>query len=97
MEKVDVLIVDDRADGLLALESVLNLPNINLLRAQSGYEALAQLENHDVAVILLDVQMPGMDGFQTAQEIRRRPRHRQTPIIFVTAINKDDQYIHRGR
>ena len=96
MEKVDVLIVDDRADGLLALESVLNLPNINLLRAQSGYEALAQLENHDVAVILLDVQMPGMDGFQTAQEIRRRPRHRQTPIIFVTAINKDDQYIHRG-
>ncbi|WP_413561214.1 response regulator [Bdellovibrio sp. HCB209] len=96
MKTVDVLIVDDRMDGLLALQAVLNIPNVNLVKAQSGPEALAVVDNYDFAVILLDVQMPGMDGFETAQRIRQSPRHRQTPIIFVTAINKDDQYIYRG-
>lgn len=93
---VDVLIVDDRMDGLIALEAVLNLPNINLVRAQSGKEALALMEQYDFAVILLDVQMPGMDGFEVARRIRDFEQYRNTPIIFVTAINKDDRHIYRG-
>lgn len=96
MKTVDVLIVDDRLDGLLALQAVLSIPGINLVQAQSGPEALGLLENREFAMILLDVQMPGMDGFETARNIRLHPKHRLTPIIFVTAINKDDQYIYRG-
>ncbi|WP_413587360.1 response regulator [Bdellovibrio sp. HCB274] len=96
MNKVDILTVDDRLDGLLALQAVLSGPNVNLVQAQSGQEALELLDKYDFAVILLDVQMPGMDGFETAQRIRLNERHHQTPIIFVTAINKDDQYIYRG-
>lgn len=97
-DRVDVLIVDDREDGLIALEAVLQqIPDINLVRARSGVEALDQLANHDFAVILLDVQMPILDGFQTAQIIRtRHEKYKYTPIIFVTAINKDDQYIYKG-
>jgi PAS domain S-box-containing protein len=93
---VDILIVDDRLDGLIALEAVLNLPNVNLVRAQSGREALARLEDYDFAVILLDVQMPEMDGFEAARRIRLNEKHKQTPVIFVTAINKDDTHIYRG-
>ncbi|WP_413578411.1 response regulator [Bdellovibrio sp. HCB290] len=96
MSKVDILIVDDRLDGLLALQAVLDGPGVNLVQAHSGVEALALVESYDFAVILLDVQMPGMDGFETAQRIRLSERHKLTPIIFVTAINKDDQYIYRG-
>jgi len=95
-EKVDILIVDDRDDGLIALETVLNMPNINLIKAHSGREALAHLAQHDVGLILMDVQMPEMDGFQCALQVRNNPRHRLTPIIFVTAINKDDRYVYRG-
>lgn len=93
---VDILIVDDRLDGLIALEAVLNLPNINLVRAQSGAEALGLLNQYDFGVILLDVQMPEMDGFETARRIRQNEQYRYTPIIFVTAINKDDMHIYRG-
>lgn len=93
---VDILIVDDRLDGLIALEAVLNLPNVNLIRAQSGVEALALLGKYDFGVILLDVQMPGMDGFETARHIRQVEQYLHTPIIFVTAINKDDMHIYRG-
>lgn len=93
---VDVLIVDDRIDGIIALEAILKAPNINLIRAQSGKEALNLLPQHDFAVILLDVQMPEMDGFETAHFIRKTERYNSTPIIFVTAINKDDRYIHKG-
>lgn len=95
---VDILIVDDREDGLIALEAVLSqIPDINLVRARSGVEALDLLPHHDFAVILLDVQMPILDGFQTAKIIRtRHEKHKYTPIIFVTAINKDDQYIYKG-
>ncbi|WP_413290575.1 response regulator [Bdellovibrio sp. HCB337] len=93
---VDILIVDDRLDGLIALEAVLTLPNINLVRAQSGKEALELLTRYEFAVILLDVQMPEMDGFETARHIRSTEKYRYTPIIFVTAINKDDSHIYRG-
>ncbi len=96
IEKVDILIVDDRMDGIIALEAVLDLPHINLVRASSGREALGNMDLYDFAVILLDVQMPEMDGFETAQAIRKNLRHKNTPIIFVTAINKDDMYIYKG-
>src|SRR6267143_2063781 len=93
---VDILLVDDRPYGLLALEAVLASPEYNLVKAESGPEALAALYGHDFAVILLDVQMPVMDGFETARLIRKYAPARETPIIFVTAINKDSHHISRG-
>jgi signal transduction histidine kinase len=94
--KVDILLVDDRDYGLMAMEAVLDSPDYNLVKASSGQEALAQLYDHDFAVILLDVQMPVMDGFETAKLIRQyKPTH-ETPIIFITAINKDSHHISRG-
>lgn len=94
---VDILLVDDREDGLIALEALLqNHENYNLVKAHSGHEALSAIENFDFAMILLDVQMPVLDGFQTAELIRRQQRFQSIPIIFVTAINKDDRYVYRG-
>lgn len=96
-QSVDILMVDDREDGLIALEALLgDNPNYRLVKAGSGIEAIALLDQYDFAMILLDVQMPHMDGFQTAEYMRRNPRHRNIPIIFVTAINNDDRYIYRG-
>jgi PAS domain S-box-containing protein len=96
LERVDILIVDDRLDGLIALEAVLSSPRMNLVRAQSGREAISLITQHNFAVILLDVQMPELDGFETALIIRQNEKYRFTPIIFVTAINKDDKYIYKG-
>lgn len=95
-EKVDILIVDDRLDGLIALEAVLTMPYVNLVRAQSGMAALKLLDQYDFGMILLDVQMPELDGFETAMLIRKNEKYEHTPIIFVTAINKDDRYIYKG-
>jgi PAS domain S-box-containing protein len=95
-KKVDVLIVDDREEGLMALEASIRLPNVTLVKAQSGQEALDLLHKHTFAVILLDVQMPGLDGFQTAERIRKEHGYKDTPIIFVTAINKEDRYVYKG-
>src|SRR5437868_2253413 len=96
MKKVDILLVDDRPDGLLAMEAVLSCPDYNLVKASSGHDALRLLGIHDFAVILLDIQMPGMDGFETAERIKRNPAHKNIPIIFVTAINKDTRYVNQG-
>jgi len=93
---VNILLVDDRAENLLALEAILEPLGQNLVKAMSGGEALKQLLRQDFAVILLDVQMPGMDGFETAQLIRGRERSRHTPIIFLTAINTGDTHVSRG-
>jgi PAS domain S-box-containing protein len=84
-DKVNILLVDDRADKLLALEAVLSDLGENLVRATSGREALRALLHQDFAVILLDVNMPGMDGFETAALARQRPKTERTPIIFFTA------------
>ncbi len=94
--KVDILIVDDRLDGLITLEAVLSEPRLNIVKASSGREALEALHYHDFAVILLDVQMPDMDGFETATNIRMQEKFRHIPILFVTAINKDERYVYRG-
>src|SRR3954447_11073051 len=95
--KVDILLVDDREDGLIALEAILSdNKSYNLVKARSGREAIDALPNHDFAAILLDVQMPRMDGFQAAEIIRNMIRFQHIPILFVTAINKDDRYVQRG-
>jgi signal transduction histidine kinase len=90
-EPVEILVVDDRPDKLLAVESVLEPLGERLVRASSGDRALRHLLHADVAVILLDVHMPGMDGFETARLARERERSRQTPIIFVTAGDDEAQ------
>ena len=96
-ERVELLLVDDREDGLIALEAVLSdFPKYDLVSARSGFQALDLMEHHDFAVILLDVQMPGIDGFETARRIRSQPRYAQIPIVFVTAINKDERYVYQG-
>jgi PAS domain S-box-containing protein len=94
--KANILIVDDRADKLLALEAVLGSLGQNLFQARSGKEALRHLLKQDFAVILLDVSMPSMDGFETAALIRQRPSSEHTPIIFVTSIGNSENHISRG-
>ncbi len=91
-----VLLVDDEPDNLVALEAVLEPLGPELIRATSGEEALRQLLQGEFAVILLDVRMPGLDGFETAALIKRRERTRHLPIIFVTAISKDTEQVFRG-
>ncbi|MGV3531670.1 MAG: ATP-binding protein, partial [Chthoniobacteraceae bacterium] len=95
-EKVNILIVDDRADKLLALKTALEELNENLVLARSGSDALRCLLRQEFAVILLDVNMPVMDGFETAAMIRQRQRSELTPIIFVSAINNAENHVTRG-
>jgi CheY-like chemotaxis protein len=95
-DQVEILLVDDRAENLLALEAILEPLGQRLVRAQSGEEALRKLLTHDFAVVMLDVQMPGMNGFETAQLIKSRERTRYIPIIFLTAISKEEDYVFRG-
>ena len=96
MPPVEILIVDDRPENLLALEAILEPLGQKLVRAHSGDEALRLLLSHDFAMILLDVQMPGIDGFETARLIKSRERTKYIPIIFLTAISKDEQYVFEG-
>src|SRR3954451_20192858 len=95
-EKVSILIVDDRHDKMLAYQAILSDLEENLVCAKSGKEALRCLLKQDFAVILLDVNMPGMDGFETASLIRQRPRSETTPIIFISAVNDTDTHVSRG-
>ncbi len=95
-DKVNILLVDDRRENLLALEGILKSLDENLVTATSGGEALKFLLKHDVAVILLDVEMPEMDGFQTATLVRERDKSQHTPIIFLTAISKSDIHVNQG-
>ena len=95
-EKVNILLVDDQPANLLALESILGEMDQNLVRADSGTRALKELLDREFAVILLDVQMPDMDGFETATLIRKRDRSRDTPIIFLTAMERTETNVFRG-
>ena len=89
-ERVNILLVDDQPGKLIAHEAILAELGQNIIKAASGREALECLLRNDFAVILLDVQMPEIDGFETAQLIRQRPRFEKTPIIFITAYNTTD-------
>jgi CheY-like chemotaxis protein len=89
VDKVNILVVDDRPEKLIALKVILEELGENIVTATSGREALRQLLQTDFAVILLDVNMPGMDGFETAALIRQRARSEHTPIIFITAFHDE--------
>ena len=91
-----ILLVDDHEENLFALEAILEPTGYRLVRARSGDEALKALLREEFAAILLDVQMPGIDGFETAQLIRARERTRSVPIIFVTAISTTAEHVFRG-
>jgi signal transduction histidine kinase len=93
---VNILVVDDRDENLMAVEAVLSDPGYRLVRARSGREALKEVLDQDFALILLDVVMPDVDGYETATLIRERPRSRQTPIIFLTANDWGAQHVFRG-
>jgi signal transduction histidine kinase len=95
-DKANILLVDDKPENLLSLEAILEDLGQNLVKARSGPEALREVLRHDFAVILIDVQMPGMDGFETVDLIKERERSRHTPIIFLTALSKSEMYITRG-
>ncbi|MFA6125835.1 MAG: response regulator [Bacteroidales bacterium] len=93
---VKILIVDDREENLFAMEALLESPDLYIITARSGNEALGILLDQEVALILLDVQMPGMNGFETAELIRGSSRTKHIPIIFVTAISKESKHIFQG-
>lgn len=95
-ERINILMVDDSATNLLALEAILQAPDRNLVSAPSGDDALRYLLNNDVAVILLDVFMPGIDGLDTAELIRARDKSRDIPIIFLTADSTGGRHLSRG-
>lgn len=93
---VKILVVDDHSENILALDGMLSRPGIEILTARSGADALRLVLKHDFAVILLDVLMPTMDGFETASLIRTREASKHTPIIFLTAASADVEMVYRG-
>ena len=95
-DRVNILLVDDKPANLVALEAMLQGLDQNLIKANSGREALKWLLTHEFAVVLLDVKMPEMDGFETASLIRQRDKSRHTPIIFLTAADKSQTQAVRG-
>ena len=95
-EKVNILLVDDRPENLLAIEAIIEKDEYNLVKASSGEEALKCLLKDKFALILLDVQMPGMDGFSTAKIIKAREKTKNIPILFITANNMESEHIFMG-
>jgi signal transduction histidine kinase len=93
---LSIMIVDDRPENLSSMSQLLAQDGLEIVTARSGDEALAKMLSLDLALVLLDVQMPGMDGFEVADLMRRNPRTRHFPIIFVTAINKERRHIFSG-
>ena len=91
-----ILLVDDQPSNLVSLEAVLEDEGRVLLKAHNGPDALKLLLKEDISLVLLDVQMPGMDGFEVAELMRQRKDTQSIPIIFVTAISKEDKYVFKG-
>ena len=95
-EKNSILIVDDKAANLLLLEHNLGGLGLEIIKASSGAEALVKAEENDFAIILLDVHMPVMDGFQVAVELRKKEKTKYTPIIFITAFGQNEVFEFKG-
>ncbi len=95
-DKINILIVDDRPESLFVLENILKELNLNIVKATSGNQALSLMLEYDFALVLLDVKMPEIDGFETAKLMRENEKTRNTPIIFVTAIDKNKRGIFKG-
>src|SRR5215475_4897533 len=89
-EKVNILLVDDQPAKLLTYEVILSELGENLIKSTSGRDALEQLLGHDIAVVLMDVSMPELDGFELAEMIRQHPRFQRTAIIFISAVHLTD-------
>ena len=96
VKPINILLVDDRPENLISLESILEQDGRNILKASSGEEALVIALEKDIAMILLDVQMPGMDGFEVARLLKENSHTRDIAIIFVTALSKDEKYSIQG-
>lgn len=95
-EKIKILVVDDRPENLLTIEGVLDRPELTIITATSGNQALELVLAHSFALILLDVRMPGMDGFEVAELMRGSEKTRHVPIIFVTAISEKETHLFAG-
>ncbi len=93
---IDILVVDDKPENLLLLEHILADQGYNIIKAGSGEEALARLLDYDIALVLLDVQMPGMNGYETAELMRGTAKTQHIPIVFVTAISEEKKHIFKG-
>ncbi|MEI6454902.1 MAG: response regulator [bacterium] len=96
LEKFNILIVDDRKENLITLESIILSSELNIIKALSGNEALSLMLEHEISLVLLDVNMPGMDGFETAELMRGSERTKSIPIIFITATYRQPKQIFRG-
>jgi diguanylate cyclase (GGDEF)-like protein len=96
IKKAHILIVDDRVENLITLEQLLDGFDIEIVRATSGEEALAHTLDYDFALVLLDVQMPGMDGYEVAELMRGNKKTKMIPIIFVTALSMAETHVFRG-
>jgi diguanylate cyclase (GGDEF)-like protein len=94
--KTDILIVDDKPENLFVIESILSSPELNIVKASSGNEALGLMLDYNFALVLLDVQMPDMDGFETANLMRGSEMTRHIPIVFITANSKEQMYVFKG-
>src|SRR4051812_33012635 len=95
--EIKILVVDDREDNLISIESILEKDNYTVVKANSGRAALkVLLHEYDFSLILMDVQMPDLNGFETATIIYQRERLKSIPIIFITANTQDEEYIFRG-
>ncbi|MEO6308273.1 MAG: response regulator [Nitrospiraceae bacterium] len=93
---INLLLVDDHPSNLLALEAVLSDGEYNLILAHSGFEAIELIKRHEIALVLLDIHMPGMDGFETARQMKLIEGCRDIPIIFITAVYNEDPFIKKG-
>jgi diguanylate cyclase (GGDEF)-like protein len=96
MSELKILIVDDRTENLVTLEAILSTPGLDIIRATTGNDALGLMLRHNFAVVLLDVQMPEMDGFEVAELMRKSEKTKYIPIIFISAFSKDEGHIFKG-
>jgi CheY-like chemotaxis protein len=94
--KPKILIVADKIENLVALEKILDDIDAELIRAGSGIDALKQVLEHDFSLALIDVQMPEMDGFETVELMRQDEKTRLLPVIFISAIYSEEQYLIKG-